>query len=243
MLRRLRPGAASLMRRHSALASDMVAPLAVIVAVSVYGWHLYSDNDSSLRAASDASHLAANPVSIALVPTEGARTARAALIAYSDFQCPFCQRFAVETLPRLRSTYVATGRLLLAFRHLPLAIHDHAAEAALVAVCANDQGRFWEMHDFLFHSNVASDDFRRAAAGTLHLRADTFDECLSGRIGDAKDIVARDVASAHALGIASTPTFLVGTVVSPGDRVEVHAIIKGARPWKDFAGPIDALLK
>lgn len=243
MLRFPRVNAAAHSRRYGAFALDVIAPLLIIIAVSAYGWHLYSAGPSPSNHSSDIFQMPKEPVSIASVPTEGARTATVVLIAYSDFQCPFCRRFAVETLPQLRSSYVSPGRLLLAFRHLPLKIHDHAIEAAMVAVCASAQNRFWEMHDLLFRSNVSAGGFAHTAANKLNLPGNAFDECLSGRTGDAQRVVARDVVSAHSLGITSTPTFVIGRLIAPGDRVQVSSIISGARPWTEFAEPIDALLK
>lgn len=73
--------------------------------------------------------------------TLGASTSQAVLVIYSDFQCPYCRRFALETLPQIRATYVATGALQVAFRHLPLErLHPHAMRAAQTAECAKQQG-------------------------------------------------------------------------------------------------------
>lgn len=91
------------------------------------------------------------PVSLQGAWLEGARNAPVVVIQYSDFECPYCRQFANGTLLDLRRTYVKRGDVLLAFRHLPLrAIHPLAYPAARAAECAGRQGRFWEMHDWLF---------------------------------------------------------------------------------------------
>jgi protein-disulfide isomerase len=67
----------------------------------------------------------------------GSARAPVALIVYSDFECPFCGRFARETLVRLEEVYVRTGRLTIAFRHFPLQRrHPRAVQAAQAAECA-----------------------------------------------------------------------------------------------------------
>lgn len=90
------------------------------------------------------------PLSIQGAQLRGSKGARAVMIMYSDFQCPFCARFAKEVFPQIEQRYVATGSVALAFRHLPLPIHPQALQAAAVAECAGRQGKFWEMHDRLF---------------------------------------------------------------------------------------------
>src|SRR5436309_3250825 len=83
--------------------------------------------------------------SLERAPLLGNHGAKVAILEYSDFECPFCAEFEKETWPRLKEQYIDTGRVLVAFRHLPLAAHRHANRAAIDAACAARQGRFWEM--------------------------------------------------------------------------------------------------
>jgi len=64
------------------------------------------------------------------------------VVLYSDFQCPFCGRFVQETFSDLRTAYVDVGKVQVAFRHVPLPIHDRAERAAEAAECAATQGKF-----------------------------------------------------------------------------------------------------
>lgn len=114
--------------------------------------------------------------------TKGDRKAKVALIEYSDFQCPFCGRFARETLPQLDEKYVRPGKVLVAFRHLPLPIHALAQRAAEAAECAGQQNKFWLMHDFLFRDSgqLAESKLTSSAAG-LGLNDGQFKACLEGR--------------------------------------------------------------
>lgn len=81
------------------------------------------------------------PVSLEGAAIKGNASAPIALIEFSDFQCPYCAAFARETLPQLEAMYVGSGKVLVAFRHLPLpTIHPFSRAAAEAAVC-NRQSR------------------------------------------------------------------------------------------------------
>lgn len=80
----------------------------------------------------------------------GDMNAKVTLIEYSDFQCPFCDKFFRETYPLLKKEYVDTGKVRLVYRHFPLSFHPLAEPAARASECANEQGKFWEMHDGIF---------------------------------------------------------------------------------------------
>ena len=80
---------------------------------------------------------------------EGNPDAPVVIVEFSDFQCPFCQRWYYEALPEVRA--LVGEDVALAFAHFPLTqIHPNAAGAHVAAECAGAQGRFWEMHDLLF---------------------------------------------------------------------------------------------
>jgi protein-disulfide isomerase len=97
------------------------------------------------RAVADA--LPRDPMSIAKDPVKGSRSAKVAVIEFSDFQCPFCGRYVKDTLPQLASEYVETGKVKYVFRDYPLNFHKNAFKAAEAAHCAGEQDKFWEMHD------------------------------------------------------------------------------------------------
>lgn len=82
-------------------------------------------------------------------PIEGSPDAAVMILEFSDFECPFCQRWYVDTLPRIRA--LVGEDVAIAFFHFPLTqIHPNAAMAHAAAECAGSQGKFWEMHDLLF---------------------------------------------------------------------------------------------
>lgn len=80
---------------------------------------------------------------------EGNPKAKVVVAEYSDFQCPFCKQWTETSLRQLRSEL--GDDVALAFLHFPIVqIHPNAGNASLVAICAGEQGKFWEMHDLLF---------------------------------------------------------------------------------------------
>lgn len=128
---------------------DVVTSLLLIVAASalIYRNVIVSPGPS---ASGPMVEVPSEPLSIEGVPLKGSKSAKVVMIVYSDFECPFCGRFAREILPELERRYVATGEVAFVFHHLPLAFHPLATQAAVSAECAGQQGRFWEAHDLLF---------------------------------------------------------------------------------------------
>src|SRR5687767_8047757 len=154
---------------------------------------------------------AVSTVSIAGAPVRGSQTARLVLIEFGDFQCPMCALFVRDAWPRLAREYVDTGRLRFVYRHLPVEeIHPHALGAAQAGVCAQRDGRFWELHERLFadQQRLSPADLvnHGAAAG---LDRDRFARCLA----EAPAAVRADMAEAGRLGLRGTPQFVVGRVV------------------------------
>ena len=169
----------------------------------------------------------------------GSRQAPLAVVVFSDFQCPFCKHFADTAFRELDSDYIADGKVLFAFRHLPLSHHTHALAAASAASCAGRQGKFWEMHDRLFANpkRLETEPWRTYAAD-LDLNRAEFDSCLDN---EGSETVRTDLALAEALEITGTPSFLFGKVGRDG-RVRVSSRLAGALPIGSFKRIIDPLL-
>ncbi len=139
-------------------------------------------------------------------PVRGPGSAPVTIVEFSDFQCPYCGRFA-PVLKQLMDKYPNDVRLI--FRHMPLTgIHPNAQKAAEAAVCAQNQGKFWEMHDVMFAEQSALDVASlKAKARRIGLDAAVFDDCLDG--GKSAAAVAADVQAGESLGIGGTPASLV----------------------------------
>jgi len=183
--------------------------------------------------------LPTDPVSLDGAAIQGLKTAKVAVIEYSDYECPFCVKFERETWPDLERQYVKPGKVLLAFRHLPLKIHPLAQRAAEAATCAGQQGKFWEMHDQMFAQPQQLDEASLHRYGkAVGLDATSFTACLAGP-GAAH--VSNDSLSAQSLKISSTPTFLVGLMQADG-RVKVVKRLAGAQPLAKFQAALDDLI-
>ncbi len=164
----------------------------------------------------------------AVGPARGPAQAPVTIVIFSDFQCPYCSR-AVPVLEEIRKTYGDKVRLV--FRDYPLPIHPLAPKAAEAGHCADEQGKFWEMHDEMFkHQDKLGVDDLKADARKIGLDGKKFDECLdSGRM---KAAVSENAAAAQAAGVDSTPAFFIN-----------GRLVSGAEPFDAFKQVIDRELK
>lgn len=171
--------------------------------------------------------------------SEGDPNAPITVVEYSDFQCPFCGRFVRDTHTKLRATYIDTGKVYFQYRDLPLtSIHPGALLAAHVANCAGAQGNFWPMHDQLFAGAATqawgqgdSADFNTLLgyAAALELDVTQVQACVQNNQFASQ--IENDMRAAAALGIRSTPTFVVNG----------HLLI-GAQPFEVWQQLLDDLL-
>lgn len=83
----------------------------------------------------------------------GAANGKIVYMEFSDFECPYCGRFATQSTKLVKQNYA--NDVTIVFKHFPLSFHQNAKKAAVATECANEQGKFWEMHDKLFDLNVA----------------------------------------------------------------------------------------
>lgn len=180
-------------------------------------------------------------MSVAGEPFKGQPAAKVAIIEYADFECPFCRRFEHEIFPRLRDSYVSTGKLKYFHRDMPLPFHQGAMPAARAAHCASEQGKFWEMHDTLLGdaaSLTLADIDQRAA--TLGLDIPQLDRCISS--DRFADIIQRGITEANDMRVSGTPTFIIGTLDPDGNLMSVKATVVGASPFEAFKGALDPLI-
>ncbi|MAS35488.1 MAG: hypothetical protein CL610_15865 [Anaerolineaceae bacterium] len=157
-------------------------------------------------------------------PAHGPADAPVVIIEFSDFNCPYCGRFARETLPLLRENY--DGRIRFVYRDFPI-LGDSSLQAAIAAECADDQGAFWDFHDLLFENQRGfnQEGFIRFSE-ELALDGEQFVACQNDPA--TRDEVIADYAEAERLGVSGTPTFFIN-----GRRVV------GAQPYEVFQGVID----
>ena len=183
------------------------------------------------------------PVTLALLEEErtlGSEQATVAVIEYSDFEGPYCNRFHQQTLPRLKAEYIDTGKVRYLFRDFPLSFHKKARPAHIAAHCAGEQGKFWEMHRAMFlNQKRLGPELFDEKMNALGLDATAFGECLRDP-GSTRRLDAA-IRSGDALNVRGTPTFFIGRLRD--GKVEDAVRISGAQPFGRFAGPIETLLQ
>ncbi len=160
----------------------------------------------------------------------GDKNAPVTIIEWSDYQCPFCQRFYAETEPSIEEQYIKTGKVKFIYRDFPLPFHENAQKAAEAAECAGEQGKYWEMHDLLFAQGVAGGvtGFKQYAQ-KLSLDTAKFNTCLDSGAMAAE--TQKDMNDGSAVGIQGTPGFIIN-----------GKLVSGAQPFSVFKQVIDAEL-
>jgi len=172
-------------------------------------------------------------------PVLGADDAPVTLVEFTDYQCAYCGRFFVNTLPGIKEEYIDTGKVRLVVKDLPLAMHPYARSAAVAAHCAGEQDQFWAMHDSLFENNrQLQDEHLTQYAQDIGLDTNAFRECLASKRHNT--MIDADITEANGQGITGTPTFIVGHTT---DDVIEGVKVRGAQPVETFRAYIDALLK
>ena len=177
-------------------------------------------------------------------PVIGNPDAPITIIEFSDFQCPFCAKFHIDTLPSIMNEYIKNGQVKLVFRDFPIqSIHPNALPASVAAECANEQKKFKEMHDVLFekqnkwsNQNIESvmNTFSQYASD-LGLEEKAFDSCLKN--GKYIEEIQKDLDDGRTYGISGTPGFFIGN-----DQIGFIEL-KGAQPFENFKKVIDNQLK
>lgn len=144
-------------------------------------------------------------IDIAGSPVYGSDTAPVTVVVFADFQCPHCK---VEAPVLRKAVDQFRGRAKLVFKHFPLSSHSQAKQAAIATVAAQDQGKFWEMHDIVFANQAAlGDEDIRDYARTIGLDMGAFERKLEEASSLAR--VEQDRALGESLGITGTPAVFV----------------------------------
>jgi protein-disulfide isomerase len=235
------PDARGLSRLRSTV--DIVTSFVMVVAAAVVVWGTLRPPINFAPPRSEARlNIPSEPVTIEAAAVKGKPSARVAVIEFSEFQCPACARFALDTLPELRKDYLDPGKVLLVFRHFPLQeLHPLAFGAARAAECAERVGRFWEMHDLLFKDQAHLDESHLIARSkSIGLDQTQFLDCLHTGTGGR---IRGDVELARRLAVSGTPAFLIGLTDGSAGLVKVTHTLIGAQPAGSFRRIFDELLR
>jgi protein-disulfide isomerase len=177
----------------------------------------------TLAAALAAASVAAQQQSSTATTTRAKGSASAPITVYemSDFQCPYCRRFALETFPALEKEYIAPGKVRWVFVNYPLtSLHANAVAAAATAVCAARQGAFWPMHDLIFEYQETwaplkePGPFFVSLADSLGISKPKLVECVKSP--STEEEIRYEAVGAERAGATSTPTFYIEGGLMPG---------------------------
>lgn len=149
-------------------------------------------------------------------PIKGDKTAKVTLVEFTDYECPFCQRAATQSIPVLNK-YIESGDLKIITKDYPLPFHPQAQKAAEAAHCARDQGgdaKYYAMHDLLFSDGVVGGvETFKGYATQIGLDANKFSTCLSS--GKFAEEVQADLEYGQTVGVQGTPAFFMnGRMIS-----------------------------
>ena len=175
-------------------------------------------------------------------PSRGSRQAPVVLIEYSDFTCGFCKKFFLETWPRIKATYVQTGKVRFLYRDYPRADRGLGLDAAIAARCAGDQGQYWSMHDRLMGGGRIGEPAFQRHARAIGLDLSAFGKCRGD--GRYETDIFRHRAQGVQWGFRGTPGFLLLRLENgqPNFRRYPPAGIPGALPFEVFEEEIERLL-
>lgn len=138
-------------------------------------------------------------------PSLGPPEAPLTIVEFSDFECPFCRKLQ-PVLRRVLKRWPKEVRLV--YKHLPLDRHRYAFGASKAAVCADEQGRFWEFHDALYRENQdMSPRGVISIAKSLDMELEQFEGCLQDEA--TRLAVQSDRALARRAGVTGTPTLFI----------------------------------
>lgn len=147
-------------------------------------------------------------VEIGSSPVKGEKKAQYTIIAFSDFQCPFCKR-GDDTIKELLKKH--EGQIKYVFKHFPLSFHPEAANASKAAWAAGKQNKFFEYHDKLFENQAKlGEELYVQIAKDLGLNLEKFNKDRASE--DAQKQIDADMKAAQAIGVQGTPGFVLNGV-------------------------------
>lgn len=174
-------------------------------------------------------------VSVGHFPPQGDPNAKVKIVEFADFRCPFCEQLYTQSEKQLITDYVNSGKAVFYFRHFAF-LGDASVVAANAAECANEQGKFWEMHNWFYDNQPPESDTSMynvdnltTVAGNLGMNTDQFRSCLS--TNKYQKNVDGDMKDGQAAGVSGTPNLFINGVS-----------IVGAEPYATIKAQVDKAL-
>jgi protein-disulfide isomerase len=160
----------------------------------------------------------------------GSKDAPITMVEFTDYQCPFCQRFHLATFAELKKNYIDTGKVRFYSRDMPLDFHPNALRAAQAARCGAEQGQFWSLRNVMGANPDKLDmDHILGFASDLKMDPAKLRSCVESE--KYKESVQTDVMEAMKIGATGTPTFVIGKSTAEGVDGE---LMVGALPYPEF---------
>jgi protein-disulfide isomerase len=159
------------------------------------------------------------------------------VIEFADFECPACAQFATLSEPDVRKRLVEPGLISYRFYDYPLPMHKNTWQASNAAACADEQGKFWEMHDQLFNeqdrwngqaTSRPKSQFE-GYAKAIGLNVDQWEQCYDARKYESR--IKANEQMAIKRGASQTPTFVIG-----------NQMVGGAISYDRFKAMVDSAL-
>ena len=173
-------------------------------------------------------------------PILGSLDSPVLIIEFGDYQCPFCKRWNENTKPLIELNYINTDKASLVFVDLAI-IGPDSKDVHAGSYCAEDQGLYWEYHDYIYanqgHENdgwANAENIKKLILGLDGMDAELFNECIDSKKYEGR--VNDNYIEASRTGANSTPSFII---MGPNDV----STIQGAQPYDVFAKTIDSLIE
>ena len=161
------------------------------------------------------------------------------LVEYSDYQCPFCQRYHNDSFAQIKANFIDTGKVRYISRDFPLSFHENARRGATAARCAAEQGKFWELrHTMIVNAAALQADKLGGYAQSVSMDVPKFQACVDS--DKYRAAIDKDIAEGTVAGVSGTPSFVLGRIEN-GKLQGVRMV--GAAPYAQFEAKITDMLK
>lgn len=160
------------------------------------------------------------------------------ILEYADFECPSCAGFATITEPDVRKRIVEPGLASITYYDFPLTMHRNTLAASNAAACADEQGKFWPMHDRIYAAqdewngeatDVPKPFFKRYAT-EVGVDVAKWEACFDARKYQKR--ISANLADGLRRGVGSTPTFIIG-----------NKIYRGSHSYDEMKALVDSIAK
>lgn len=213
----------------------LIAAWLIGVSILGAGW-LISKEVAKQNSGSD-QPISTGPVDIEITSdkvVQGNNDAKVTVIEFADYQCPYCGQWYTDVYPSLKSEYIDTGKVKFVYWDFAF-LGAESYRSAEAAMCANDQGKYWEYHDKLFMNQngesqgAFSDDNLNKFASELNLDQNRFSECMTTNLHQKQ--VEESLRLGTKYNVSSTPTVFINVIP-----------IEGVMPYENYKQIIESEL-